>query len=198
MPSPTDGVCSRGFPTAWFWTFNFANAKTKGIFAIFTCLSYAYAWYNQLHNGVPFSPWALNACTGWTTLMKWTLIPFCFTLIISIVTSSLIYCLLIKTFHQISCSFLPDRAIIYLFFFFLDTCLSLTRILSRQTKNFPQLPEIAGHMVSHHSSCAVLLTGQLNIWKGLDIHTWRLVTNSGSHFLYIRHAAWCRASQNVI
>lgn len=118
MPSPTDGVCSRGFPTAWFWTFNFANAKTKGIFAIFTCLSYAYAWYNQLHNGVPFSPWALNACTGWTTLMKWTLIPFCFTLIISIVTSSLIYCLLIKTFHQISCSFLPDRAIIYLFFFF--------------------------------------------------------------------------------
>lgn len=53
---------------------------------------------------------------------------------------------------------------------FLDMCHSLPKILPRQNKIIPQLPEIAGHMLSRHGSPAVLLTGQLNIWKGLDIH----------------------------
>lgn len=73
----------------------------QGISAILTCLFSACVWHSQLHNSVQFSPQALNSCTGWMTLIKWAVVHFSFTLIVSIVTSSLIYCLL--TVLQTSC-----------------------------------------------------------------------------------------------
>lgn len=47
-------------------------------------------WHKLWHHCIPFSPQALDSCTGWRTLTKWAVRHFCFILIVSIVTWGLI------------------------------------------------------------------------------------------------------------